>query len=287
MENKNDIKPKIKKKIKLSKIMGFISLILCSMVMIFPVLFMLSTSLKNDEEILIFPPTMIPNHIMFDNFINIFNKINLALYYKNSLTISLLVVIGTLISSSFVAFGFARYNAPGKKILFIILLATLMIPYPSIMVPQFILFKKLGWIDTYAPLIVPAFFGSAYMIFLLKQFFSSLNDDLFNAARIDGCSEFRTYWNIALPLCGPALATVAIFAFLWSWDDILGPVIYLNSMDKYTLPIMLAGLRTKFRVIPWNTMMVGAIYSVIPSILLFFFCQRYFVQGIVTTGLKD
>lgn len=287
MENKNDIKLNRKEKIKLSQVIGFISLTLCSIIMIFPVLFMLSTSLKSDAEILVFPPTMIPKHIMIDNFIDIFNRIDLILYYKNSLTISLLVVIGTLISSSFVAFGFARYNAPGKKILFFILLGTLMIPYPSIMVPQFILFKKLSWIDTYKPLIVPAFFGSAYMIFLLKQFFSSLNDDLFNAARIDGCSEIRTYWNIALPLCGPALATVAIFSFLWSWDDILGPVIYLNTMEKYTLPIMLAGLRTKFRVIPWNTMMVGAIYCVIPSILLFFFCQRYFVQGIVTTGLKD
>jgi multiple sugar transport system permease protein len=277
----------LKPKLRLSSVVGYLALIFFSFIMMFPVIYMVSTSLKSDSEVLTFPPTIIAKHIMFSNFITIFSKLDFFRYFTNSLTISILVVIGTVLSSSIVAFGFARYNAPGKKALFIILLATLMIPYPSVMVPQFLLFKSLGWIDTYYPLIIPAFFGSAYMIFLLKQFFSSLTDDLFNAARIDGCSEFRTYWNIALPLCGPALATVSIFSFLWSWDDLLGPVIYLNSMDKYTLPVMLAGMRSRFRIIPWNTMMVGAIYCIIPSILLFFFCQRYFVQGIVTTGLKD
>lgn len=288
MEDVNsEIKVKHKVKIKIGSIIGFLALIVCSLIMFFPVLYMISTSLKNDAEILVFPPTIIPKHIVLSNFITIFNKISFGLYYKNSLIISSLVVVGTLLSSSLVAFGFSRYSTRGKKVLFMILLATLMIPYPSVMIPQFILFKKLGWVDTYLPLIIPAFFGNAYFIFLLKQFFSSLNDDLFNAARIDGCSEFRTFWNIALPLCGPALATVSIFSFLWSWDDLLGPVIYLNSMEKYTIPVMLAGLRSRFRIIPWNTMMVGAILCILPSVLIFFFAQRYFVQGIVTTGLKD
>jgi multiple sugar transport system permease protein len=124
------------------------------------------------------------------------------------------------------------------------------------------------------------------MIFLLKQFYSSLNDSLFEAARMDGCGEFRSYWNIALPLCKPALATVAIFSFIWSWDDLLGPVIYLNSQSKYTLPLLLSSMTAKYKIPPWNTMMVAALLTALPSILLFLFCQRYFVEGIVTTGIK-
>ncbi|MCC3374188.1 carbohydrate ABC transporter permease [Cohnella sp. REN36] len=269
------------------RLLGFIVLLVLSIVMLMPALFMISTSFKSNAELLLFPPTLIPKDIRFDNYTTIFEKMELLLYYKNSLLVSGFIVIGTLLSSSYIAFGFVRYRAPGRNALFMILVATLMIPYPATMIPQFVLFKNLGWVDSYLPLIVPAFFGSAYMIFLLRQFFSNLTDELFEAARIDGCSEFRSFWNIALPLCGPALATVAIFSFLWSWDDLLGPVIYLNSNDKYTLPIALAGLSSKFRVVPWNTLMVAAIYTVLPCIALFSFCQKYFVEGISLTGTKS
>ncbi len=275
-----------KRSMGVGRIFGFLMLFVVSFLMLMPVFFMISTSLKTNTEILRFPPTIIPQEITFNNYLLIFDQIELSTYYINSIIVSVFVVIGTILSSTLVGFGFARYRAPGKKIWFIILLSTLTIPYPAVMVPQFLVFRKLGWIDTFLPLIIPAFMGSAYMIFLLKQFFSTLSNELFDAARIDGCSEFRSFWGIALPLCGPALATVAIFSFLWSWNDLLGPVIYLNSMNKQTLPIALSGMSSRFRITPWNSLMVGAIYAAIPCMILFLFCQRYFVQGIVMTGIK-
>lgn len=252
-----------------------------------PLFIMITTGLKNIGEIFAYPPSMIPKEPVFSNYVTMFDKLNFFLYFKNSLTVSLLVLFGTILSSSLVAFGFSRYRAPGKKFLFMLLLATMMIPYPTVMIPQFILFNNINWINTFKPLIVPSFFGSAYMVFMLRQFFGSLNNALFDAARIDGCSEFRCFWNIALPLSKPAIASVAIFSFVWSWDDLLSPVIYLNNTDKYTLPVMLAGLTTKFYIPQWNTMMVAALYTALPSILIFIFCQKYFIEGIVTTGMKD
>ena len=261
-------------------------LVLITLIMLLPIVIMVSTSLKKLGEVFQFPPSILPIQTDWSNYGTVFNTLNFLPYFKNSIFVSCCVVIGTLISSSLVAFGFSRYNAPGKKLLFMLLLATMMIPYPSIMIPQFLLFNQLQWIDTLKPLIVPAFFGSAYMVFLLKQFFGSINNELFDAARIDGCNEFKIYWRIAMPLCKPALATVAIFSFIWSWDDLLSPVIYLNSTENYTLPVLLASMTSKFRVPPWNTMMAAALLTALPCMLLFIFCQKYFVEGIVTTGLK-
>ena len=268
------------------KIAGFAALVVITAIMLMPPVFMVSTSLKNNREMLMFPPAIIPKQIAFKNFVDIFTEFKLDLYYKNSLIISVISVLGTIFSSAFAAFGFARYSSRWKKPLFTVLLGTMILPYPVTMIPQFLLFKRLGWVDTFLPLIVPAFFGSAYMIFLLRQFYASLTDDLFEAARIDGCSEFRQWWKIALPLCGPALASVAIFTFLWTWDDLLGPVIYLNSQEHFTLPVALSGMRSARRMIPWNMLMVGSICAVIPGVCIFFFAQRYFVEGIVITGLK-
>lgn len=268
-------------------IITFLILICLSCIMLLPIFVMLTTALKPASEIFQFPPTFIPNQFVFSNLVTVFDKLNYLPYFFNSLFVSSCIVVGTIISSSLVAFGFSRYNARGKNILFMLVMSALMIPYPSVMIPQYVLFNNLRWVNTYLPLIVPTFFGSAYMIFLLRQFFSSISNELFEAARIDGCSEFKIFWRIALPLSKTALATVAIFSFMWSWDDLLSPVIYLSSMDKYTLPILLSGLTSKFRLPPWNTMMVAALYSAMPCILLFIFCQRYFVEGIVTTGIKE
>jgi len=271
---------------RLFSILGIVLLVCITAVMLFPIFILLSTSLKTMGEIFAYPPSFFPAKPQFINYVDVFGKLNFAPYFKNSIIISGSIVIGTLISSSLVAFGFSRYNAPGKNVLFTIVLATLMIPFPSLMIPQFIMFKSMGWVDTYKPIIIPSFFGSAYMIFLLRQFFGSLTDSLFEAARIDGCGEFRAYWSIALPLSGPALATVAIFSFIWSWDDLLTHVIYLNTPSKYTLPLLLSSLTSAHMIPPWNTMMVAALLTALPCILLFLFCQRYFVEGIVTTGMK-
>jgi len=284
--NTQTVMAKKRGKFKTGSAIASLVLVLITVIMLLPIVIMVSTSLKSLGEIFQFPPSLLPSQPKLSNYSAVFNTLNFLPYLKNSILVSCCVVIGTLISSSLVAFGFSRYDAPGKKFLFMLLLATMMIPYPSIMIPQFLLFNQLQWIDTLKPLIVPAFFGSAYMIFLLKQFFSSLNNELFDAARIDGCNEFRVYRKIALPLCKPALATVAIFSFIWSWDDLLSPVIYLNSTENYTLPVLLASMTSKFRVPPWNTMMAAALLTALPCVLLFIFCQKYFVEGIVTTGLK-
>ncbi|MDF2988970.1 MAG: sugar transporter ATP-binding protein, partial [Eubacterium sp.] len=192
-------------------------LILVTVVMLLPIFYMISTALKSNVEIRRVPPTIIPTEIHMENFRLIFTKISFGTYFFNSIFVAVLVLLGTLLSSSLVSFGFARYKVKEKNFLFMILLSTLMLPYPALIIPQYLLFRNIGWVDTFLPLIVPSFFGSAYMIFMLKQFFSSLPNDLFDAAKIDGCSEFRTWWNIALPLCKPAMATVSIFTFLWTW----------------------------------------------------------------------
>ena len=288
-ENVSPPKAVVTKSMKNSNIGRNISvglLVLVAIIMLLPVFYMLSTSLKSNTEIRNVPPTIIPKEFHFENFKIIFSKLAFGKYYLNSIFVAVCVLIGTLFSSSFVSFGFARYKVKEKNFLFMILLSTLMLPYPALIIPQYLLFRNIGWIDTFLPLIVPSFFGSAYMIFLLKQFFSSLPEDLYDAAKIDGCSEFRTWWNIALPLCKPAMATVSIFTFLWTWNDFITPIIYLNSDSKFTLPIGMSGMISAFRLIPWNLIMVGSIYALLPVFLLFFFVQKYFVEGIVLTGLK-
>ncbi|NIK78295.1 multiple sugar transport system permease protein [Paenibacillus castaneae] len=277
------------RKWKLSQIIGFVILLLVTITMLSPVWFMVTTSLKTTKEMLVFPPTLIPKVFAWGNFSELFTNtdIKFGQQYRNSLIVSIFTVIGTIISSSFVAFGFARYQARSSSFLFMLVLSTLMLPYPAIMIPQFLLFMNLGLHDSLLPLILPSFFGSAYMIFLLKQFFSTLPDELYNAGRIDGCSEFRLYWNLTLPLAGPALATVAIFSFIWSWNDLLTPVLYLDSQENFTLPVgMAAMLSSKFRLAPWNLLMAASILSVLPIMLLFAVAQKRFVEGIVLTGIK-
>lgn len=271
---------------RIGRILSVLLLVLVALIMILPIFYMISTSLKSNVEIRKVPPTIIPNEFHFENFKIIFSKIAFGKYYINSIFVAALTLIGTLLSSSLVSFGFARYKAKEKNLLFMILLSTLMLPYPALIIPQYLLFRNMGWIDTFLPLIIPSFFGSAYMIFLLKQFFSTLPDELYDSAKIDGCSEFRTWWNIALPLCKPALATVSIFTFLWTWNDFITPIIYLNSDKLFTLPIGMSGMISAFRLVPWNLIMVGSIYALLPIFLLFFFAQKHFVEGIVLTGLK-
>lgn len=271
------------------RIIGFLILIAVTFIMLSPLWFMVSTSLKTTKEMLTFPPTWIPKTFAFNNFMTLFTNQDLKFgqQYMNSFIVAGLSVIGTAISSSLVAFGFSRYNTRLKSLFFMLLLSTMMLPYPAIMIPQFLLFRQLGLHDSLLPLILPAFFGSAYMIFLLRQFFYSLPNELFDAGRIDGCSEFRLFWNLTLPLSGPVLATVSIFTFIWSWNDLLAPVLYLDSQEHFTLPIgMAAMLSSKFRIAPWNLLMAASILSMLPIITLFTFAQKRFVEGIVLTGIK-
>ncbi|CAH0117910.1 MULTISPECIES: carbohydrate ABC transporter permease [unclassified Paenibacillus] len=289
LENKPMIKADKRKKVTAGQIVAFLILLVCTVAMLSPLFFMVSTSLKTTKEMLRFPPTWIPEVFAWDNFRTLFTneEIKFGILYKNSLIIAISSVIGTVMSSALVAYGFARFRAKGKQILFMLMISTMMLPYPAIMIPQFILFSELGWMDTFLPLIVPAFFGSAYQIFLLRQFFSTLPNELYDSGKIDGCSEFRMFWNIALPLSGPAIATVAIFTFIWTWNDLLAPVLYLSSQEKFTLPIgMAAMISSKFRISPWNLLMCASILTVLPIIVLFSVAQKRFTEGIVLTGIK-
>lgn len=206
-------------------------------------------------------------------------------YLSNTLIVALLSVIGTLISSSLVAYGLSRIQWKGRSLLFNVTLATLMVPFPVLMVPLYGVFRSLGWIGTLLPLWVPAFFGGAFNIFLLRQFFMTIPAELSDAARIDGCSEFGIFWRIILPLSRPALAVVALFTFLGAWNDFLGPLIFLTEPDTFTMPLGLQQYRSQFGGSEWHLLMAASALLVMPVIALFFFAQKTFIQGISTTGM--
>lgn len=207
-------------------------------------------------------------------------------YLFNTLLVAVLSVIGTVFSSSLVAYGLSRIQWRGSNTLFIITLATMMIPFPVLMIPLYSVFRELGWIGTLMPLWVPAFFGSAFNIFLLRQFFLTIPREISDAARIDGCSEFGIYWRIMLPLAKPALAVVALFQFLFSWNDFLGPMIFLTEPSTFTMSLGLQQYQSQHGGSEWHLLMAASVLLVIPIVILFFFTQKTFIQGIATTGSK-
>lgn len=252
--------------------------------MVLPFLWMISTSLKNDRQAYIFPPIWIPDPIVWSNYLMTWEALPFDLFFLNSVIVAVFVTLGQLVTCSLGAFAFARLHFPGRDKLFVLYLATIMVPFQVIMIPLFILVRELRWIDTYAGLIVPLIF-SAYGTFLLRQFFLTIPTELEDAAKIDGCSYFRIYWNIMLPLSKPALATLGIFVFLWSWNNFLWPLLITNSLDMKTLPLGLAYFLGQYTVY-WNLLMAGATIVMAPVLVVFFFAQRYFIEGITLTGLK-
>jgi ABC-type glycerol-3-phosphate transport system permease component len=262
-------------------------IVIGAVIMLVPLAWMVSTSLKPEADVFLIPIQWIPRRILWRNYPEALHFVPFDTYYFNSIRVTSLAVIGALISSSCVAFAFARLRAPGKTILFIILLSTLMLPEEVTLVPVYLLFKHLGWLDTYKPLIVPSWFGgSAFYIFLLRQFYLTLPTDLDDAAKIDGASLFDIYWRIILPLSKPALATVAIFSFFSHWNSFQAPLIYLNTTEKYTIPVGLRLYMSALGNTHWNYLMAATLMSIIPPLIIFFTSQRYFVQGAVLTGLK-
>jgi len=262
-------------------------LILCAGagILLIPLAWMLSSSLKDSALIFAYPPQWIPKPIIWRNFLTVWEIIPFATYLKNTLIITGFSMFGATLSASFVAYGFARLRFPGRDILFLILLGTLMIPFHVTLIPSFVLFKFLGWLDTFKPLIVPPFFGgSAFHIFLIRQFYMQLPLELDDAARIDGCGSFGIYWRIILPQARPVLGVVAIFLFMGNWNAFLLPLIYLYSESKFPLALGL-NLFRGFYGTEWNLLMAGSLMMSIPPILLYFIAQRYFIQGIVFTGL--
>lgn len=250
-----------------------------------PFFWLLSTSLKESSQIFTLPPVWIPDPLLWQNYPEALGYFPFLLQLRNTLVIAVSAVMLTLISSVLVAYSFSRLRWHGRDILFFAMLSTMMLPYQVTMIPLFIIFRTVGWVNTLLPLIVPHAFGVPFFIFLLRQFFLSLPRELDDAAIIDGCSELGVLWRIILPLSKPALATVALFQFLGSWNDFLGPLIYLNDPSKYTLSL---GIQVFISTtgVEWGQMMAVTTVLTVPVVVLFFFTQRTFIQGIALTGIK-
>jgi len=259
-----------------------------AVLMIFPLLWLISTSFKHPSKQYLWPPQLIPNPFYPQNYVNLFALAPMGMYLINSTKITILSVVGTSVSSTLAAFAFARMRFRGSEVLFSILLATMMLPGAVTLVPTFVVMSKLGWIDTHAPLIIPNFFGSAFFVFLTRQHFRSIPQDFVDAAQIDGAGFFRIYSTIFLPLSMPILTTIAVLTFLWSWNDLFGPLIYLNTQSKMTVQLGLAYLRGRAGtgVGQFGTIMAGAFLGLVPTLLLYFFGQKQFVQGLTRSALK-
>lgn len=270
------------------RLLTYVLLAVGAFVMLFPLLWMIGTSLKLLPETRAYPPVWVPWPPHFENYPGALRYQPFVRYFANTLTIALPVVIGDALVSSFVAYGFARLRFPGRDLLFGVLVSTMMVPFIVRLVPLFLLYQRLGWINTYWPLIVPYLFGTPFHIFLLRQFYRTLPGDLAEAARLDGASEFGIWWRIYLPLSKAALATVALFSFQQSWNDFLAPLIFLNDNSKYTAALGLANLLSQSGASTqyWNLLMATATMTVLPMVVLFVAFQRYFVRGIALSGVK-
>ncbi len=250
-----------------------------------PFYWLVSTSLKPDAQIFRMPPVWVPHPIRWVNYPNALTYIPFLRYTWNTVLLCALNVVGTVLSCSLVAYSLSKIRWRGRELVFYSLLATMILPGQVTMIPTFAIFKWLGWIGSIKPLVVPAFFGSAFSIFLLRQFFMTIPNELSDAARIDGCTEFGTYWRVILPLAKPALATVALFTFIGTWNDFLGPLLYLSDERSYTLSLGLQRFVSQHGA-EWGMLMAASTVMTVPIIVLFFFAQRTFIQGVTLTGIK-
>lgn len=257
-----------------------------TIIMLVPYVYMISTSLKTPIEAYQYPPSLIPSPIVWQNYVDIWSLAPLFLVTFNSIKISVLGTVGTLFSCSLAAFAFARLRFKGKEFIFLLVLATMMIPGQVTLIPNYLLFRFINWVNTHAPLIVPHWFGGAFGIFLIRQFFLTVPEELSDAAKVDGCNPFRIYWQIFMPLAKPVMATLAIFTFLNSWNDLLGPLIYLRDVELMTFPVALASFQGHNVMLNLPLLMTVSFISILPTLILVFVLQKYFIQGIVLSGLK-
>ncbi|MEH7480331.1 carbohydrate ABC transporter permease [Neobacillus drentensis] len=270
---------------KLSRYSAHIVLIVASFIFMIPFIWMVSTSLKPLTQVFTFPPEWIPKPVKWSNYIDAMSYIPFFTYLKNTVIITILSTVGAVVSCPLVAYSFAKLKWPGRNILFIITIGVMMIPGQVTMIPLFLLFEKLGMVGTPLPLVIPAFFGVPFYIFLLRQFFMGLPDSLREAAKIDGAGEFRIYWQIMLPLAKPAVLAVGLFQFMASWTDFLGPLLYLTDSIQYTLSLGLQQFQSQ-KGSEWGLMMAVSTMMTLPVIILFFFLQKTFIRGITFTGIK-
>jgi multiple sugar transport system permease protein len=268
------------KKFKENMKLTFVTLLLIagSTLILMPLWWMISTSLKSPAEIAQYPPTFFPKEFNFSNYIEAWQTAPFTRWAMNTLFIAAIGTLGSVFVNSLVAYAFAKIKFKGRNTLFVIVLSTMLIPGFVTMVPQYILFSKLGWVNTYLPLIVPAFLGSAFFIFLLRQFMMGIPNELIEAAVLDGAGHLQIWWHIMLPLTKPALITVAIFSFNGAWNDLLGPLLYINDESMYTLQIGLQTFKGTVQT-QWHYLMAMSVTVLLPVVLLFFFFQRYFIEG--------
>jgi multiple sugar transport system permease protein len=256
----------------------------------FPFFWTVSSSLKAPVELIRLPPSLLPDKLGWYYYVEAWTKVSFGQFFLNSALVTATSLVGAVITSFLVAYGFARFRFPMRDFLFAVCLSTMILPVHVTIIPLFVLFRKFGWIDTFKPLIVPSYFGGgAFAIFLVRQFIMTLPIELDEAALIDGAGKIHILWRIILPNAGPAIATVAIFSFMGHWNEFLGPLIFLNSKDKYTVPLGLWFLRSaggEPGLPKDNLLMAGAVMATAPVIVLFFMTQKYFVRGIAMTGLK-
>lgn len=276
----------------LLRIVLYVVVTLVALMFFAPFFWTITSSLKRIDEVITFPPLIFPQYPTPENYLTVFDKVPFALFYRNTVIITVFSTIGTVVSSTLVAYGFARKRFPGRQLLFILVLSTMMLPGEVTLIPQFLLFRELGWLDTFLPLIVPEYFAvAAFYIFLMRQFLMTIPRDFDEAAMLDGANMFHILFLVLLPLIQPAIITVAILSFLNHWQDFFGPLIYLNSTENLTLSI---GLRY-FQAMGGyaetaepreHLLMAASIMATLPCVALFFVAQRHFVQGIVMSGIK-
>ena len=266
-------------------VLSYVLAISGAVLFLLPLFWMVSSSLKPNYQVLEVPPHWLPNPVRWINYVEALTYVPFGRYSLNTLVIALLTIVGHVFSCTVVAYGFARLRAPGKEFLFVVLLATMMLPYPVTMIPLYIGFNKLGWINTIWPLVVPAFFGNPFYIFLLRQFFMTIPRDLEEAAKIDGASTAQIIWHVLLPVMRPAIATVAVFTFQAVWTDFLPPLIYLHDQTKYTISLGLSFFRSNYDV-RWSYLMAASFVTMLPMVIVFFVAQKSFIEGITLTGIK-
>ncbi len=260
-------------------------LLLCSIAFALPFYWLVSTAVKPETQIFAIPPEWVPHPVIWENFPKALTYIPYGLYTWNTLVICTLSVIGVVFASSLVAYSLAKVPWKGRNFVFATLIVTMVLPPQVTMIPTFAIFRALHWIGTNLPLWVPSFFGSAFSIFLLRQFFMTLPNELCDAARLDGCTDWAIYWRMVLPLSKPALVTVGLFQFIGAWNDFLGPLLYLNDERSYTLSIGLQRFVSQHGA-EWGMLMAASVVMTLPIILIFFFAQRTFIEGVTLTGIK-
>jgi len=270
---------------RVNRVAAYAAVLAVTGVFAFPFIAMLGTAFKLPTDVFTLPPSLLPSTWTLENFRLALDAMPIERYLLNTVAVAGLSVVGTLVSCPLVGYALAKFHWRGRGVLFFIVLATMMLPPQVTMIPLYLVFDAVGLTGTYWPLVLPTFFGTPFFIFLMRQFLINVPDDLLNAARLDGASEFRIYWQIVLPLAKPALATIGIFQFMWAWTDFLNPLIYLNDESNYTLSLGLYNFFSE-NGIAWGPLMAASVAFTVPALIVFLIGQRFFLSGIATTGLK-